>query len=199
MKESLLHSWWIPALRGVISILFGVLAWAWPSLTLLWLVALFSAYAFVTGVVAVTGAIQNRKRDDEWWLLLLFGLVGIGASVIAIIHPAPTATVIVLVIAANALITGVLDIIAAIRLRKVVRGEWLLALNGVASILFGVLAFLFPVVGALTLVWLISLYAVVTGILLLAAAFRLRAWMHRAIPERRSTPDRRGPGIHAHS
>jgi uncharacterized membrane protein HdeD (DUF308 family) len=87
-------------------LLFGVLAWAWPSLTLLWLVALFAAYALVTGVVAVTGPIQNRKRDDERWLLPLLGLVGIGASVIAIVHPAPTATVIVLVIAASLLIAS---------------------------------------------------------------------------------------------
>ena len=198
MKASLLHSWWIPALRGVAAIAFGVLAWSWPGLTLLWLVALFATFALVSGAVAIAGAVRNRKRDDEWWLLLLLGCVGIGAGVIAVMQPAPTATVIVLIIAANALITGVVDIIAAIRLRKTIRGEWLLAFNGVASIVFGVLAFAFPAAAVLALVWLISIYAIVTGIFLLGAAFRLRGWARKSVPERRSTPDRRSPGIHAH-
>lgn len=200
MKESLLHSWWIPALRGVAALLFGVLALTWPAITLLWLVALFATFALVSGAIAIFGAIQNRKRDDEWWLLLLLGFVGIGAGAIAIAQPAPTTLAIVLLIAANALVTGVLDIIAAIRLRKTIRGEWLLALNGVASVAFGVLVFLFPIAGALAILWLIGIYAIVSGILLLGAAFRLRAHVRRGMPERRALRDRRSsPGIHAHS
>jgi uncharacterized membrane protein HdeD (DUF308 family) len=198
MNESLLRSWWILALRGVIAIVFGVLALMWPGLTLLALVSLFAAYALLTGAVSVFGAIRNRKRDDEWWLLLLMGLVGIGAGVIALIHPALTALVLVLVIAANALVTGVLDIAVAMRLRKVIRGEWLLVLSGIASILFGVLAFLFPTAGALAVVWMIRFYALITGVLLLAVAFRLRAVARTEVPDRRTTPDRRGPPVHAH-
>jgi uncharacterized membrane protein HdeD (DUF308 family) len=165
------------ALRGVIALLFGILAFVWPGLTLLWLVALFAAYTLLGGVVSFIGAVQNRRSDEEWWLILLFGLVRIGAGVIAIWHPDLTALVLVLVIGANALITGVLDIIVAIRLRKAIRGEWLLILAGVASIVFGVLVFLFPGAGALALVWLISMHAIVTGVLLLALAFRARAWV----------------------
>lgn len=198
MNESLLRSWWILALRGVIGILFGVLALLWPGLTLLALVSLFAAYALLTGAISIFGAIRNRNRDDEWWLLLLMGLVGVGAGVLALIHPSLTTLVLVLVIAANALVTGVLDIAAAIRLRKAMHGEWLLILNGVASIIFGVLAFLFPTAGALALVWMISLYAIVTGVLLLAVSFRLRARAHTEVPERRTMRDRRVTTVHAH-
>ena len=176
MKELLSQSWWMLALRGVIALLFGVLALAWPGLTLLWLVVLFAAYALLVGVVSVIGAVRHRSSDGKWWLILLLGLVSIGAGVIAILSPDLTALVLVLVMGANALITGVLDIASAIRLRKAIQGEWLLILAGIASVVFGVLVLLFPGAGALALVWLISVYAIVTGVLLLVLAFRARAW-----------------------
>jgi uncharacterized membrane protein HdeD (DUF308 family) len=199
MNETLLRSWWIPALRGVIAIAFGVLALMWPGLTLLALVSLFAAYALLSGAISIFGAIRNRKRDDEWWLLLLLGLVGVGAGVIALIHPGLTTLVLVLLIGANAMVTGVLDIAAAIRLRKAIQGEWLLVLSGIASVVFGILVFLFPAAGALALVWMISVYAVVTGVLLLAVAFRLRARAHAEAPDRRVTRDRRVTPVHAHT
>ncbi len=164
---------WLLALRGVIAIAFGILALFWPDMTLILLVGLFAAYALLSGAASVIGAAKNRARDDQWLLLLLLGLVGMGAGIIAIIHPALTALVLVLVIGAHALITGVLDIAMAIRLRKTVQGEWLQILSGIASIVFGVLVFLFPTAGALALVWLISVYALVTGALLLAFAYRM--------------------------
>jgi uncharacterized membrane protein HdeD (DUF308 family) len=120
--------------------------------------------------------VKNRDGDKGWWLIVLLGLISIGAGVIAIFYPGITALALVLVMGANALITGVLDIAVAIRLREVVRSERLLVLAGVASIVFGALVLLFPDAGALALVWLISFYAVVTGTLLLALAFRVRAW-----------------------
>jgi uncharacterized membrane protein HdeD (DUF308 family) len=177
MKELLEQSWWMLAIRGAIAILFGILALIWPGLTLLWLVILFAAYAFVSGGAAVYGAWKHRARDDNWWLILLLGLVSLGAGVIAVFHPGLTALVLVLLMGANALATGVLDIAIAIRLRKVIEGEWLLILAGLLSVAFGVLVFLFPGAGALALVWLISLYAMATGILLLVLAFRARAWI----------------------
>lgn len=198
MNESLLRSWWILALRGLIAIAFGVLALIWPGLTLLALVSLFAAYALLTGAVSIFGAIRNRKSDDEWWLLLLLGLVALGAGVIALIHPGLTTLVLVLLIGANALVTGVLDIAAAVRLRKAIRGEWMLILSGVAAIVFGILVFMFPAAGALALVWMISLYALVTGVLLLTVSFRLRARARAELPERRVTPDRRTAAVHAH-
>ena len=180
MNELLLRSWWMLALRGAIALLFGVLAVLWPGITLLWLAALFAAYALIGGAVSVIGAVKNRESDEEWWLILLLGLVSLGAGVIAVLHPGLTALVLVLIMGANALVIGVLDIAVAIRLRKVIRGEWLLILAGIGSIVFGVLVFLFPGAGALALVWLISVYAVVTGVLLLALAFRARMWARTA-------------------
>jgi uncharacterized membrane protein HdeD (DUF308 family) len=200
MNEIFSRSWWMLALRGVIAIAFGVLALFWPGLTLLGLVALFAAYALLGGAVSVIGAVRNRSRDEDWWLPFLLGLVGIGAGVIAVVHPALTALVLVLLIGANALITGMLDIVAAIRLRRSIRGEWLLVLNGVASVVFGVLIFLFPAAGAVAVVWLISFYALITGALLLALGLRMRATTKTRVgaEDRRITPDRRVSGIHAH-
>ncbi len=145
-------------------------------LTLLWLVALFAAYALLGGAASVIGAVRHRHSDEKWWLILLLGLVSIGAGVSTIFYPGLTALVLVLVMGANALVTGVLDIAVAIRLRKAIRGEWLLIVTGIISIVFGVLVFLFPGAGALALAWLISVHAIVTGVLLLALAFRVRAW-----------------------
>jgi uncharacterized membrane protein HdeD (DUF308 family) len=176
MKELLSQSWWMLALRGVVALLFGVLALVWPGLTLLWLVILFAAYALLVGVVSVIGAVRHRSSEKKWWLILLLGLASIGAGVIAILSPGLTALALVLVMGANALLVGVLDIAAAIRLRKAIQGEWLLILAGIASVVFGVLVLLFPGAGALALVWLISLHAIVIGVLLLALAFRARAW-----------------------
>ncbi len=167
-------TWGMLAWRGAVALLFGVLALALPGLTLLWLVALFAAYALITGAISVVGSIRNRKDADYWWLALILGLVSVGAGVIAILHPDLTALVLVLLMGANAIVTGVLDIAIAIRLRKAIRGEWALVLAGVVAIVFGVLVFLFPGAGSLALVWLIAFYAITTGILLLAAAMRLR-------------------------
>jgi uncharacterized membrane protein HdeD (DUF308 family) len=174
MNELLSKSWWMLALRGAVALLFGVLALVWPSVTLLWLVALFSAFAIVGGMVSIIGAVKNRKSDEEWWLILVLGIVSVTAGVIAIFHPALTMLVLVLVIGANALISGVLDIVVAVRLRKILRREWMLMLAGLVSILFGMLVFVFPQAGAVALVAMISFYAIVTGVLLLALAFYMR-------------------------
>jgi uncharacterized membrane protein HdeD (DUF308 family) len=177
MNETLLRDWWVLALRGVIAIVFGVLALLLPAITLLSLVALFAAYAIFTGIVWTVGAIRNRKTDNHWWVLLMGGLIGIGAGVIAVIHPTITALVLVLLIGANALVSGVLDIVVAVRLRRKIKGEMLLVLSGLASILFGAIVFMYPLgAGAMALVWLIGFYAIATGILLLTLAFRVRAW-----------------------
>ena len=177
MNETLLRYWWMPALRGVIAILFGVLALAMPEITLLTLVVLFSAYAVFGGIVWSIGAIKNRAADDHWWLLLIAGLAGIGAGVVALAHPAITALVLVLLIGANALVTGVLDLVVAIRLRRKIHGELLLVLSGVASIVFGTIVFLYPLgAGALALVWVVGFYAIATGVLMLALSLRVRAW-----------------------
>jgi uncharacterized membrane protein HdeD (DUF308 family) len=175
MAKAISQTWWMFALRGVVALLFGILAIAWPALTLIWLVALFAAFALLSGGVSVVAAIRNRKTEDHWWLALVLGLVSLGAGVIAIIHPDLTALVLVLLMGANAIVTGILDISMAARLRKATfRGKGLLILAGLVSLAFGILVFLFPGAGALALVWMISFYAILSGILLLAAAWRAR-------------------------
>jgi uncharacterized membrane protein HdeD (DUF308 family) len=175
MKEVLAGSWWTLAIRGLFALLFGILAVLWPGLTLVALVALFAAYAIIGGVVSLVAAIKSRESDKGWWLVMLLGLVSIGAGAIAVFAPGLTALALVLLMGANAFITGIFDIAVAIRLRKVLEREWMLVLSGIVSIVFGVLVMAFPGAGALAMVWLISFYAVLTGILLLAVAFKLRS------------------------
>lgn len=198
MNDMLCRSWWMPAMRGVIAIAFGTIALFWPGLTLLGLVSLFAAYALLGGGISMAAAVRYRKTHDDWWMPLLLGAAAIGAAVIALIHPALSIMVLVMLIGANALVSGVLDVAMAIRLRKTLQHEWLLALNGAAAIVFGVLAFLFPGAGALAIVWMISIYALATGVLLLALAVRLRASAstRKVQTERRVLPDRRM--AHAH-
>jgi uncharacterized membrane protein HdeD (DUF308 family) len=174
MNDLMQRSWWVLAIRGAAALIFGILAIAWPDITLLVLVAFFAAYAFITGVVYIVGAVRGRQSDKGWWMLLLLGLVAIAAGAIAVFNPAITALVLVLLMGANALVTGILDLAIAIRLRKEIRNEWMLILTGIVSIVFGVLVFLFPGAGALAMVWMVSFYAVLTGVLLLTLAFRLR-------------------------
>lgn len=170
----LMRSWWILALRGAAGVLFGVLAFAMPDVTLLSLIALFAIYAVLAGTVALAGALRNRRRADDWWILLLLGLVGIAAGVLAALRPALTALALVIVIGVNALITGILEIALAINLRKFIEGEWLLILSAVTSIAFGLLILAYPGAGALALVWMIGAYALLTGALYLALALRAR-------------------------
>jgi uncharacterized membrane protein HdeD (DUF308 family) len=182
MKDLLARSWWMLALQGVAALLFGVLALLWPGLTLLWLVAMFAAYAILTGAFALYGAVKNRTMDKGWWLILVLGLVSVAAGVLAIFYPGVTALALVLLMGVNALVTGAFEIAVAIRLRKTVPNEWLLILAGVISIVFGAFVLIFPGAGALALVWLISFYAMLSGVLLLSLAFRVKGWASKDRP-----------------
>jgi uncharacterized membrane protein HdeD (DUF308 family) len=161
-------------LRGVLAIVFGIVAVLWPNLTLIWLVAMFAVYALLSGGVSIVSAFRIRRSERKWWLPLLFGIVSVAVGVYALVQPAMTALVLVLLMGANAIITGALDIALGFRLRKVLRGQWMLVLSGIVSVLFGALVFAVPGAGELALVWLISLYAVITGALLLGLGLRLR-------------------------
>ncbi|SEO55891.1 HdeD family acid-resistance protein [Nitrosovibrio sp. Nv6] len=176
MNELISKTWRSLALRGTVSLLFGILAAFWPGITLMWLLIMFAAYALIGGVASAIAAVQNRKTNSDWWLMLLIGLVGIGAGITAFLLPNLTAVVLVLIIGATALGSGIVDIVMAIRLRKTIRGEAFLILNGIISVAFGVFVFFFPGAGALALVWLISMYAIISGLLLLALAWRARNW-----------------------
>jgi uncharacterized membrane protein HdeD (DUF308 family) len=198
MNVLLRRAWWMLALRGAVAIGFGMLTILWPGLTWIGLAALFIAYTFFGGVVAIVAALRHRKASGDWWMLLLLGLAATGVAILALFHPAITVLLLVLLIGANALIGGMLELGMAIRLRQAMRGEWLLMLDALASIVFGVLMFLFPMAGAYAIVVMISAYAIVSGVLLLTLALRLRAVMpgQAAYVERRVQPDRRA--VHAH-
>lgn len=163
------RNWWMLALRGVAAILFALSAYFWPGLTLFALVMLFAAYAIVDGIMAaVVGA------RAHWWMVMTFGLIGIAAGVITIFRPGLTAVALLMFIAAWAIIRGVLEVTAAIRLRKEITNEWWFVLAGLLSIAFGVMMFVYPGAGALSLLWVIATYALILGVVMLAFAFRLR-------------------------
>jgi uncharacterized membrane protein HdeD (DUF308 family) len=171
--DSLSRNWWAVMLRGLAGILFAIITFFAPAISLAALVLLFGAYAFADGVLAVVTAVR-RRGADRWALLLLEGIVGIAAGVLTLLWPGITALALLYLVAAWALVTGAFEIAAAIRLRKMITGEWLLALSGIFSIALGVLLVLFPGPGALALVIWIGAYAFVFGALLFALGLRLR-------------------------
>ena len=166
--------WWIFMLRGVLAIAFGLLAFFAPALGIAVLVGLFAVWALIDGAANLVAGIQRRDSDRSWWLEILEGIVGIAAGVIALLFPVLAAEVLVLIVGAWAIVTGVFEIVAAIRLREQIAGELWLGLAGLCSILFGVVLFLFPGVGALGLVWLIGGFAIAFGAFLVALGLRLR-------------------------
>ena len=167
--------WWLVVLRGVFAILFGVLAFVWPGITIGALVILFGAYALVDGVSSVVASIMHRQENDRWWVVLLEGIAGIVFGILTFLWPAMTAVVLLVFIAVWAILTGILEIVAAVRLRKEIEGEWALGVAGVLSILFGVVMLLRPGAGALALIWVIGSYAIVFGVLLIYLGFKLRS------------------------
>lgn len=187
MNETLLHSWWLLALRGVIAIAFGAAAIFWPAITLVTLAALFAAFALLAGVIWMFGALRNRAGDKRWWVLLLLGAFSVAVGVVAILYPALTTLALIVLVGANALVTGIYDVIVALRVRKHIKGELLLVLNGIASIAFGAIVLLFPAgAGALALAWLIGIYAIFTGAMLVALSLNVRSWSRLNAP--RSSP-----------
>jgi uncharacterized membrane protein HdeD (DUF308 family) len=168
------RGWWLLLLRGMVAILFGVILWVEPAISLGALVLLFGTYCLVDGLFAVWTAIAGAKDHEHWWVLLLGGLVGIGVGILTFMVPAITALALLFYIAIWAIATGVLEIVAAIRLRKEIDNEWLLLVAGLVSVAFGVLLAARPGAGALGLLWMIGFYSIVFGALLLMLTFRLR-------------------------
>ncbi len=174
MLTQMTRNWWVVVLRGMIAIIYGLMALVWPGLTIEILVLFFGAYMLMDGVFAIIAALTNRAGHDSWWVLLLEGLLGIGAGLITFFNPGLATLVLVFVISFWAIVTGALEIVAAIRLRKEIQGEWLLALSGILSLALGVLLLIFPTAGALTVAWIIGWYAIFFGAMLLGLGFRLR-------------------------
>jgi uncharacterized membrane protein HdeD (DUF308 family) len=173
---TLRRNWWLLALRGLAAVVFGLFAFAWPGLTLITLVWLFGAFALVNGILSLTLAANAPKGYPRFGSLMLGGLLGILAGLLTFVMPGITALGLLILIAVWAMVTGILEIIAAIKLRKEITNEWLLALAGLASLAFGIVLLLQPGAGALVLIWWIGAYALVFGILLFVLAVRVRRW-----------------------
>jgi uncharacterized membrane protein HdeD (DUF308 family) len=169
-------NWWLLALRGLIAVVFGVLAFMWPGATLITLVWLFGAFAMVNGILSLVLAAKTPKGYPRIGSLILGGLLGILAGFLAFVMPGITALGLLILIAAWAIVTGVMELVAAVRLRKIITNEWLLILAAIASVAFGVILLFQPAAGALALIWLIGAWALVFGILLMILAFRMRNW-----------------------
>lgn len=172
MIQLLARNWWGVELRGALTVAFGLLALFLPAITLGILVLVFGIYALFEGTVLLFMSF-NRRYTQHWWITLLQGIAGIGAGVVTFVWPAISAVVLVAIIAVWAVVTGILEIVGAIRLRKEIKGEWLLILSGILSLVFAFILFSNPAAGALALVWVIGVYAVVFGILQMVLGARV--------------------------
>ncbi|HEY1653819.1 MAG TPA: HdeD family acid-resistance protein [Candidatus Tumulicola sp.] len=174
MVHVLARNWWALLIRGIAAIIFGILAFAWPGATWVVIGILFGAYAFVDGVFAIVATVRAAQSHERWWPFLLEGIVGLAIAGITFYDVGITLFALYFTIAAWAFFTGILEIAAAVQLRKAIANEWLLILAGLCSILFGILMVWHPVAGLLAVIWLIAAYAIVFGIVMIALAFRLR-------------------------
>ncbi len=167
------RNWWVFLLRGVIALLFGLLAFLVPTITLASLILVFAAYAFVEGIFAV-GAGLGAPGGTRWWIVI-GGILAILIGILTFLNPGATALVLVIYIGALWIVRGIAEVVTAITLRKMIEGEWLYILIGVVSVLVGLYLIVFPGDGAIALLWLIGFYAIFAGIMYLAMAFRLRS------------------------
>jgi uncharacterized membrane protein HdeD (DUF308 family) len=180
MSALLAENWWAIALRGALAIAFGLIGLLLPEVTLLALVLLFAAYMLLDGILAIIAGVRAARRYDQWGWLILEGVVDLVAGVIAVVWPLITIVAFVFLLGAWAIVSGVLLFGASFRLH-IAHGRWLMALAGAISVIWGVLAIIWPITGALALTWLLAAYALFFGIVLLFLAFRLRSRRH-ALP-----------------
>ncbi len=180
MLELLSRNWWTLVLRGVAAIVFGLLAWFYPGVTLAVLVLFFGVYVLIDGLIALYAAFSKRVPEDSRWLVGLLGALGVLIGVLTLWRPGAAAVALLLYIAAWSLVMGVLQIVAAIRLRKEIEGEFWLGLAGALSIALAVLILVSPAAGALSLAWIIAGYAVLYGIALLMLGFKVKK-VHKAV------------------
>src|SRR5947208_5665915 len=173
--ETLKRHWWVPVIRGIAAIVFGVIAFVYPGLTIAVLVLLFGAWVLVDGIFRIVGAIGHRASDSDWGFNLIIGILGIIIGLLTFHAPGITALALVIYIAAWALMIGATEIALAIKMRREIKGEWFLILMGLASIIFAGLLLWNPLAGAAALIWIIAWYAVIMGVLAIIFGFRLRS------------------------
>ena len=171
MEGALKHGWWALLVRGVAAIIFGTLCFAMPGMTIRLLIWLFGAFALVDGIFGLIAYFQAKKAGEDYGGLLFEALVGTTVGLVVFFWPGLTAVVLLYFIGGWAIVTGIFEIVAAIKLRKVIKGEFWMILGGIASVLFGIILFSRPGVGALAVIWIIGVYAIVFGIVLIGLAF----------------------------
>ena len=167
-------NWWVLLLRGIAAVIFGLLALFWPGLTVYLLLIVFGAYAIFDGIMAVIVAFQRKSEDDGWWAWALDGALSIIIGLMALFWPEATALALIIWMAIWAVVGGIFRIIAAFRLRAEIEGEWALGFSGLLMVIWGVLMALIPAAGLLSIAWLIGIFALLIGIVMIVLAFRLR-------------------------
>jgi uncharacterized membrane protein HdeD (DUF308 family) len=170
------RNWWMLALRGVLAIIFGLIALFFPGIVLFAFIVVFAVYAIIDGIFAVAVAIRERESLGRWGWLLIEGCLSIIAGILAFAFPRETALVLLFIIAAWAILTGLMEIVAAFSLRDFLAQEWALALAGIISVLFGAILFARPGAGILAILWLVGIYSIIFGVLFIIRAFQLRSW-----------------------
>ena len=166
--------WWLVLLRGIVAILFGIAALAWPGPTLTFFIYLFAGFAVIDGIIAAVTALQERQAHPNWWLRLVGGIVGIILGLVVFFWPAETLLILFYLIAAWAIVTGIMTVISAFS-RYRAGQEWTLVVSGVLSILLGLIMAAHPIPTILLVVWLIGVFAIVYGIVQLVRAFQFRS------------------------
>jgi uncharacterized membrane protein HdeD (DUF308 family) len=182
LLETLKRHWWVPVLRGVAAIIFGVIAFTHPVMAAATLVLFFGAWVLIDGIFRIVGAIGHRASDSDWGFNLIIGILGVIVGLLTFHAPAITALALVIYIAAWALMIGATEIALAIKMRREIKGEWFLILMGLSSIIFAGLLLWNPLAGAAALIWIIAWYAVIMGVLAVIFGFRLRSLPTMAAP-----------------
>ncbi len=170
------RNWWILALRGVFAIILGLIALFFPGIALRAFIIVFGVYAIIDGIAAVVIAIQERGSLSRWGWVLFEGIIGILAGIVAFVYPGLTALVLLYIIAFWAIVTGIMEIVAAFAIRGFAAREWALGIAGILSILFGILLIIRPGAGILAILWLVGIYSIIFGILFIVRAFQMRSW-----------------------
>ena len=179
--EALVQNWWLFTLRGILAIVFGLLALIFPGPTMLSLVILFSAYMLVDGIFGIISAVRAiRRKEDRWGLLIFEGLIDIAVGILAFLWPGITVVAFVLLVGAWAIVTGAVMTAAGFRL-NVSHGRWWLVLSGLLSLGFGTLLVIIPLIGAVVLTWWIGAYALAFGVALVIFSFKLRSRQHEGV------------------
>lgn len=170
----LAKNWWMFLIRGIVALIFGVIAIFYPVSAFEAFVLIFGLFALVDGVVAIVSAFTSNAKSENWWWIIIGGVLGVVIGILTIVQPASMATALLLLIAAWSIVRGVTEIVTAIRIRKLIEGELWMILSGVLSVLFGVLVAMNPFSGAFAIGLIVGIYAVFFGIMLIALSFSLK-------------------------